>query len=66
MSLEKEENLDSPQREPGIRIEISPEPSTLERAVIEVAARHHLDKSENQPASVKSRFGAVRLRDFER
>ncbi len=48
------------------RIEISPEPSDLERAVIEAAVHHHLNKSQEDESTPRSKYGATRLREFER
>lgn len=66
MSAQKSEKPKISQAVPAIRIEISPEPSPLERAVIEAAAHHHLQNSQDAEPNSRSRYGATRLREFER
>jgi len=66
MFAHKPEKSKLDQAVPAIRIEISPEPSPLERAVIEAAAHHHLQNSQDAEPNSRSRYGATPLREFER
>lgn len=66
MSAQKSEKPKIGQAVPAVRIEISPEPSPLERAVIEAAAHHHLQNSQDAEPNSRSRYGATRMREFER
>lgn len=66
MSLHKSKESGQEQIGAGLHLEISPKPTDLERAVIEAAVHHHLQSSEKESTKLKSRYGATRLREFER
>ncbi|MFZ9909675.1 MAG: hypothetical protein ACO319_01165 [Candidatus Nanopelagicaceae bacterium] len=66
MSLHKPKETNQEQSGAGLHLEISPKPTDLERAVIEAAVHRHLQSSEKESTKLKSRYGATRLREFER
>lgn len=66
MALHKPEKSIQHPVVPTIRIEVSPEPSSVERAVIEAAVHHQLRNAHDEANSPRSRYGTTRLREFGR